>query len=210
MHCARWVIRSQNAPLSVCPVEQSGYKKVHLEKRDSVDTKRISSTMVESSVLFFLLRVSRVWKRVGGTVAWFDSQCLHHLNLKEFHTRSCRNAMEHGLQADRRDTVDDNSSANALAGFSSVQKVPIQEGEAAWSSDVAEPFPKAAEVGRVSQEAVPIEQGQPLRAVEPNEWATKVRAKPLPETPTQRQRDIHEVTHLPLVFSYPARVWKSR
>ena len=46
------------------PIEQRGYKKVHWEKRDSVgETKRIGSTMVESSVL--LLRVSRVWKRMG-------------------------------------------------------------------------------------------------------------------------------------------------
>ena len=64
---------------------------------------------------------------------------------------------------------------------------PIQEGGAASSSDVAvaEPLPNAAEAGRVSREAVPIEQGQPLRAVEPDEWAMKVRAKPIPETLAQ-------------------------
>ena len=38
--------------------------------------------------------------------------------------------------------------------------------------------PNAAEAGRVSQEAAPIEQGQLLRAVEPDEWAMSVRAKP--------------------------------
>ena len=117
------------------------------------------------------------------------------------------------LQADRRVTVDDKSSANALAGFSSVQMAPIQEIGAASSSDVAvaEPLPNAAEAGRVSQEAVPIEQGQPLRAVEPDEWAMKVRVKPMPETPTQRQRDIHELTHVPPVPWCPAcAVWKSR
>ena len=42
---------------------------------------------------------------------------------------------------------------------------------------VAKPLPNAAEAGRVSQEAVPIEQGQPLRAVEPDEWAMKVRKR---------------------------------
>ena len=62
-----------------------------------------------------------------------------------------------------------------------VQMAPIEEGGAASSSDVAvaEPLPNTAEAGRVSQEAVPIEQGQPLRAVEPDEWAMKVRTKPI-------------------------------
>ena len=74
------------------------------------------------------------------------------------------------MQADRRVKVEDTSSTNALAGFSLVVMAPIQEGGAASSSDVAlaEPLPTAAEAGRVSQEAVPIEQGQPLRAVEPS------------------------------------------
>ena len=67
-------------------------------------------------------------------------------------------------------------------------------------------MPNAAEAGRVSQEAVPIEQGQPLRAVEPDEWALKVKAKPIPEIPTQRQRDIHELTHLSPVPWCPACV----
>ena len=65
---------------------------------------------------------------------------------------------------------------------------------------------RAAEAGRVSQEAAPIEQEQPLRAVEPGEWAMKMRAKPILETPTQRQRDNHELTHLPPVPGCPARV----
>ena len=95
------------------------------------------------------------------------------------------------LHVDRRVTVGDKSSANALAGFSSVQMAPMHEGGAASSSDVA------VAAGRASQEAVPIEQGQPLRAIEPDEWAMKVRAKPIPETPTQRQREVHELTHLP-------------
>ena len=114
--------------------------------------------------------------------------------------------MEH-VGCSRIDEVGDKSSANALAGFSSVQMAPIQEGGAASSSDVAvaEPLPNAAEAGRVSQEAVPIEQGQPRRSVEPAEWAMQVRSKPIPETPTQRQRDIHELT-LPPVPWCPACV----
>ena len=85
---------------------------------------------------------------------------------------------------------------------------PIQEGGAASSSDVAvaEPLPNAAEAGRVSRETVPIEQGQPLRAVEPDERSMKVRAKPIQEIPAQGQRDIHELTHLPPVLWCPACV----
>ena len=47
------------------PIEQRGYKKAHWEKCDSAgETKRIGSTMVESSVLFPVASV-RVWKRMG-------------------------------------------------------------------------------------------------------------------------------------------------
>ena len=134
-----------------------------------------------------------------------QSQGVSHVKLQNHNGTSL-------LQADRRVTVGDKSSANMLAGFHSVQMAPIQEGGAASSSDVAvaEPLPDAAEAGRTSKESVPIEQGQPLRAVEPDEWAMKVRAKPIPETPSQQQRDIHELTHLPPVSLCPACVWKSR
>ena len=101
------------------------------------------------------------------------------------------------LQADRRLTVDDKSSVNTLTGFSPAQMAPIQEGGASSSTDVAEQFPDPAEVGKTSKESVSIEQGQPLRAAEPDQCASKVSAKPIPETPTQRQRDIHELTHFP-------------
>ena len=41
------------------PIEQRGYKKVHWEKRDSAgETKRVGSTIVESSVLFLVASVS--------------------------------------------------------------------------------------------------------------------------------------------------------
>ena len=85
---------------------------------------------------------------------------------------------------------------------------PKHEGGAASSSDVAvaELSPNSAEAARVSQEAVLIEQGQPLRAFEPDEWAVKVKAKPILETLTQRQRDVDELTHLPPVPWCPACV----
>ena len=83
---------------------------------------------------------------------------------------------------------------------------PVQEGAADSSTDVAEPSPNTAEAGKTSKESVSIEQLQPPRAAEPDQWAMKVRAKPIAETPTQRQRDIHELTHLPPVLWCPACV----
>ena len=83
---------------------------------------------------------------------------------------------------------------------------PMQEGGAASSTDAAE-FLDTAEAGKTSKESVSIEQGQPLRAAEPDQCALKVRAKPIPETPTQRQRDIHELKHLPPVSWCPACVY---
>ena len=163
------------------PIEQRRYNKVHWEKRDSAgETKRVGSTMVESSVLFPVASASSLEE--NGTSVLFScsgdcylirqpmlppsqSQGVSHVKLQN------RNGT-YWLQVDRRVTVDDQSSANALAGFSSVQMAP----------------------------------GQPLRAVEPDERAMKVRAKPIPETPTPRQRDIHELTHLPPIPWCPACV----
>ena len=108
------------------------------------------------------------------------------------------------LQADRRATVDDKSSVNMLTGFSLVQMAPTQKGGSASSTDVAEQLQNTAVARKTSKESVSIEQGQPLRAAEPDQCALKVRAKPIPETPTRRQRDIHDFTHLPPVSWCPA------
>ena len=154
--------------------------------------------MVESSVLFPVASVSSLeenWTSVlfscSGDYYLIRQTMPPPSQFSISFTRSCRNTMERNwLQADRRVTVDDKPSASALAGFSSVQMAPIQKGGAASSTDVAEPLPNTAEADRTSEESVPIEQGQPLRAVE----------QPSPETPTQRQRDIHELTHLRRFF----------
>ena len=167
-----------------------------------------------SRVCRFLLRVFRVWERMEHLLC-FPALAYYLIRQPmpppsqsqgDSHVKLQKHNGTYWLHADRRVTVDDKSATHALAGFSSVQMAPIQEGGAATSSDmaVAEPLPNSAEAGRVSREAVPIEQEQPLRAVEPNEWAMKVRAKPIPETPTQRRRDIHELTHLPPVLWRPA------
>ena len=102
------------------------------------------------------------------------------------------------LQADQRVTVDDKSSANTLAGFSSVQMAPIQEGGAASSTDVAEPSPNTAEAGKTSKESVSIEQGQPLQAAEPARS----------HTTAERDSRAHTPTAGSLVFSMC--VWKGR
>ena len=146
---------------------------MHWEKRDSAgETKRIGSTMVESSVLFLVASVSSLQE--NGTSVVFSCSGEHNLIRQPMsppsqpqgvsHLKLQKNNGTFWLQSDRRVTVDDKSSANALAGFSSVQMAPMQEGGAASSSDVAvaEPLSNVAESGRVSQEAVPIEQGQPL------------------------------------------------
>ena len=108
--------------------------------------------------------------------------------------------------------IDESRSANAFAGFSSVQIAPIHEGGSASSSDVAvvEPLPNAAEAGRVSQEAVPMEQKQPLRAVEPDEWAMKVRAKPFPKRLHIDNETFTSFTPTAGSLVSSMRVWKRR
>ena len=196
-------------------IERRGYKNVHWEKRGSAgETKRIGSTMVESSVLFPVASVSSLEE--NGTSVVFScsgdyqlirqpmpppsqSQGVSHVKLQK------RNGT-YWLRSDRRVTVDDMSSANALAGFFPSQIAPMQEGGATSSTDVAQQFPDAAEVGKTSEESVSAEQGQLLRAAEPHQCVLKVKAKPILETPTQRQRDSHELTHLPPVPWCPACV----
>ena len=70
----------------------------------------------------------------------------------------------------------------------------MQEGVATSSTDVAEQFSHPTEVSNTSKESVSVEQGQPLRAAKPDQCVSKVKAKPILETPTQRQRDIFELT----------------
>ena len=186
-----------------------GTRKCTGTRGSSGETKRIGSTMVESSVLFPVASVTSSEENETSVV--FSCSGDYYLIRQPkpppsksegvSHVRLQKHSGTSWLQADRRVTVDDKSSANALAGFSSVQLAPIQEGGAASSSDVAvaEPLPNSGEAGRASQEAVPIEQGQPLRAVEPDEWAMKVKA-------TTRRSRAYTPTAASLVSSM--RVWK--
>ena len=72
------------------------------------------------------------------------------------------------------------------------------------SAGETEQHPDTAEAGKVSMRPEVIEQGQPRRAAEPDRSRLKVRKKTTPETPSQRQREIHEFTGLPPVSCCPA------
>ena len=127
------------------------------------------------------------------------SQGVSHVKLKKHNGT-------YWLQADRRVAVDDKSAANALAGLYSVQMAPTQEGGAPSLSDV-----QAAEAGRVSQEAAPVEQGQPPRAVEPDDVGNVSEGETNSEkahTTTAIHSRAHARTAGSLVSSM--RVWKSR
>ena len=71
----------------------------------------------------------------------------------------------------------------------------MQEDRATPITDAAE-FLDTTEADEMSKESVYIEQRQPLRSIEFDEWTLKERAKSIHETSTQRQQDIHELTHL--------------
>ena len=174
-------------------IEQRVYKKVHWKNCDSIgEVKRIGSTMVESSVLFPVASVLSL--EVNGTSVTFSCSGDYFLIRQPMLlppssgvprlTDQKRNGTC-WLQADRRVTVEDKSSVNMLAGFSPSQIAPMQEGVATSSTDVAEQFSDPTEVSKTPKESVSVEQGQPLRAAEPDPCVSKVKAKPIPETPTQ-------------------------
>ena len=58
------------------------------------------------------------------------------------------------VQADWQVTVEGKSSVNKLSGFFPSQIAPMQEGGATSSTDVAEQFPDATEVGMTSKESL--------------------------------------------------------
>ena len=172
-------------------IEQRGYNKVHWTNGDSVgEMERIGSTMVESCVLFPVASVLEV----NGTSVTFSCSGDYFLIRQPMPlpqssgvprlTVQKRNGTC-WLQADRRVTVEDKSSVNMMAGFSLSQSAPMQEGVATSSTDVVEQFSDPTEAIKTSKDFVPVEQGQPMRATEPDQCVSKVKAKPNPGTPTQ-------------------------
>ena len=91
------------------------------------------------------------------------------------------------VQANWRVTVEGKSSVNELAGVFNSQCTTVQEDGATSSPHVAEPVTDSSEVDKTSKESVSVEQGQLLRAAEPDQCGLKVK--------TQRQRDTVEFTH---------------
>ena len=72
----------------------------------------------------------------------------------------------------------------------------VQE-DGATPTDVAEPVCDSTEVYKTLRESVSVEQGQPLRATEPDQCVLKVK--------TLRQRDTDEFTHSLLDVNGEAR-----
>ena len=174
-------------------LNNAGTRKVHWTNCDSVgEMKRIGSTMVESSVLFPVASVLSL--EVNGTSVTFScsgdyflirlqmplpqSSGVRRLTLQK-RNGTC------WLQADRHVAVEDKSSVNMLAGCSPSQSAQMQEGVATSSIDVAEQFSDPTDVSKTSKESLSVEQGQPLRAAEPDQFVSKMKATPIPETPTQ-------------------------
>ena len=94
----------------------------------------------------------------------------------------------HWVQANWQVTVEGKSSVNKLAGVFRSQITRVQEGGATSSTDVAKPVTDSTEVHKTAKESVSVEQGQLLRAAEPDQCVLKVK--------TQRQRDcrVHTLT----------------
>ena len=85
------------------------------------------------------------------------------------------------MQANWRVTVEGKSSVNKL------QSTPVQEDGSTSSTDVAELVTDSTEVYETTKESLSAEQGQLLRAAEPDQCVLKVK--------TQRQSDTVESTH---------------
>ena len=179
------------SPISGSSIEQRGYKKVHW-------TERELKSLVESSQ-FVLVRSVSSLEQNGISVAFTCSDDYDPSRQpREF---SCwLNKMRSGtcwVQANWRVTVEGESSVNKLTEVFSSQNTTVQEVGAA-SSDVAEPATDTTEIYKTAKETVSDEQGQLLRAVEPDHGVLEVKA--------QRQRVILEFTHSLLSFWCPAGV----
>ena len=91
------------------------------------------------------------------------------------------------VQANWQGPVEGKSSVNKLAGFFLSQSTTVQEDGVASSTDVAEPVTDSTEVYKTTKESVFVEQGQQLRAAEPDQCVLKVK--------TRRQIEILSSSH---------------
>ena len=73
------------------------------------------------------------------------------------------------MQANWQVTVEDKSSVNKLVGVFPSQITTVQQDGATSLPDVAEPDTDSTEVHKTAKESAPVEQGQLLRAAEPDQ-----------------------------------------
>ena len=107
-----------------------------------------------------------------------------------------------GKQTNWRVTVEGESSVNKLAGVFPSPSTTVQEVEAT-SSDVAETATDSTEIYKTAKESVSVEQGQLLRAVEPDQGILKVK-----NTATESHSRVHTLAAEFLVYSMC--VWRTR
>ena len=175
------------SPISGASIEQRGYKKVDWKER-------VFNTLVEASRLVPVMSVLSL-KMNGTSVAFtcsgdYDPSGQPKPLLQSSGVSLLNDQTRSGtyrMQANWQVTVDGKSSVNKLAGVFPSQITTVQEGGTTSSTDVAEPATDSTEVDKTPKESVSVEQGQLLRAAEPDQCVLKVK--------TQRQRDAVEFTH---------------
>ena len=168
-------------------IEQRGYKKVHW-------TERGFNTLVESS-RSVLVRSVLSLKMNGTSVAFtrkgdYDPSRQPKPLLQSSGVSLLIDQTRSGtcwMQANWRVTAEGKSSVNKMTGVFPSQIIPVQEDGATSSTDVAELVTDFTEVYKTLKESTSVEQGQLLRAAEPDQCVLKVK--------TQRQRDTVEFTH---------------
>ena len=148
--------------------EYSVEQKVHWRERGF-------NTLVKSSRLVPVMSVLSL-ERNGTSVAFtcsgdYDSIPQPRRLLQSSRVSLLTDQMRSGtyrVQANWRVTVEGKSSVNKLAGVFPSQITTVQEGGAASATDVAEPVTDSTEVDKTSKEFVSVEEGQLLRAAEPD------------------------------------------
>ena len=178
------------SPISGSSIEQRGYKMIHWKERGFI-------SLVESSRLvpvISILSLERNGTSVASTCSGeYDSSRQPRPLLQSSRVSLLTDQMRSGtcwVQANWRVTVEGKSSVNKLAGVFPSQITRVQESGAASPTDVAEPCTDSTEVDKTSKGSVSVEQGQLLRAAEPDQCVLKESEN----TATERYCRIHTLT----------------
>ena len=167
------------SPISGSSIEPRGYKKVHWTESDL-------NTLVESSRLVPVM--SGLSFKMNGTSGAFtcsgdyDPSRQPKPLLQSSGVSLLNDQMRRGTywMTNWRVTVEGKSSVNKLAGVFPSQITTVQ------STDVAEPVTDSTEVYKTAKESVSVEQGQLLRAAEPDQCVLKMK-----NTATERYCRFH-------------------